>query len=154
MKDKEKYIRSTKLLREVFFGIRNSSTCLAEGVTLEVEGVLTHGIEVAEELPQRPIRKRINKMPYIRPLWWHSHITPDVEIYGEEFRITVKFGTIQPGHISIMEMPVYLGAKKSEELHMNATVIANSLPIPTKSSLQIDFDVISKPPLELDFLRQ
>lgn len=154
MRDKEKYIRSTKLLQKVFFGIRNSSTRLAEGVTLEIEGSLANGIEVAEELPQQPVRKRINKMPYIRSLWRNSHITPDVEIYGEEFRITVKFDTIQPGHISIIEVPVFIGFRESKHLLMNATVVSNNLPIPAKSALQIDFNVISKPPLELDFLRQ
>jgi hypothetical protein len=151
LRDKERYIRYTALLQETFIGIRNSSTRLAEGVLLEIEGSLAKGVEVAEELPQEPVRKRINLTPYIRPLWWHSHITPNVEIYSNEFRITVEFGTIQPGHISIMEAPIFLGSKESNKLLMNAKVVANNLPSPSESSLQVNFDVIPKPPIDINF---
>lgn len=154
MREKEQYVRASALLQKVFLGIRNSSTRLAEGVTLEIEGLLDQGIEVAEELPPPPVRKRINKVPHIRPLWWNSRITPDVETYDDKFRITIRFGTIQPGHISIMEEPVFLGSRESTRLLMNARVVANNLPLPAESSLQIDFDVIPKPPLDIHFLGQ
>ena len=154
MREKEQYIRSSELLQKVFFGIRNDSTRLAEGVTLEIEGLLAQGIEVAEELPPPPVRKSINKVPHIRPLLWNSRITPNVETYYNKFRITIQFGTIQPGHISIMEEPVFLGSRELTRLLMNARVVANNLPLPIESPLQIDFDVIPKPPLDIHFLRQ
>jgi hypothetical protein len=151
VREMEKYTRETALLQKSFIGIFNKSTKLAEGVILEVEGSLAEGIYVAEELPHKPDYNRINWMPPIRSQWWNSHITPDVEEYGDNFRITIKFGSIQPGHIAIMEAPVFLGSIECRKLLMNARVIANNLPAPVESSLQVEFDIISKPPVDLAF---
>jgi hypothetical protein len=154
MRDKEQYIRAKELLQKVFLGIRNSSTRLAEEVTLEIEGSLDQGIEIAEDLPQKPVRQLINKIPDIRPLRRNSYMTPNVERFGDEFRITIKFGTIPPGHISIMEVPVFLGSRESTKLLMNAQVVSNNLPLPIEFCLQVDFDITPKPPLDINFLRQ
>ena len=156
LRDKEQYVRAKALLQPAFLGIRNSSTRLAEEVTLEIEGSLTQGIEIAEELPPQPVRKRINKMPNIniRSHWWNSHITPEVKTYNDKFRVTIQFGTIKPGHILIMEVPVFLGSRESTKLLMNARLVANNLPLPIELSLQVDFDVILKQPLDINFLRQ
>lgn len=153
MRDKEKYERAKALLREVTIGIRNTSTRLAEGVILEIEGSLSNGIEVWEEFPQPPARKGLYAMPYIRPRWWNSHITPSVESFKGNFRVTVQFGTIQPGHISIMEAPILIGSKEAPSLSMNAKVVANNLPVPTESCLEIRFEVTRKPSFSIDYLR-
>lgn len=152
MRDKEKFIRASSLLSEVLLGIHNTSTILAEDVKLEVEGSLLGGIQVEEELPQRPVRKRIEKVPYIRPLWWNSRITPDVEVHGDKWRMTVRFGNIQPGYLSVMEVPFLLGSRECKELTMYAKIFANNLPSPVDSCLQTEFEVVSKPPLALEFL--
>jgi len=112
MREMEQYTRKTALLQKSFIGIFNKSTKLAEGVILEVEGSLAEGTYVVEELPQKPVYNRINWMPPIRSQWWNSHITPNVEEYADNFRITIKFGSIQPGHIAIMEAPVFFGSRE------------------------------------------
>jgi len=150
MRDKEKFVRASSLLRKVLLGIRNTSTILAEDVKLEVEGSLVGGIKVEKELPQPPVRKR--KVPYIRPLWWNSHITPDIEVHGDQWRMTVRFGNIQPGDLSIMEVPFFLGSRECKELTMYAKIFANNLPSPVDLCLQTEFEVVSKPPLGLEFL--
>ena len=151
MREMEQYTRKTALLQKSFIGIFNKSTKLAEGVILEVEGSLAEGVDVVEELPQKPIDKGM-KIPDIRSQWRDSHITPDVEKYGDNFRMTIKFGSIQPGHIAIMEAPVFLGSRECRKLLMNARVIANNLPAPVESSLQVNFDIISQPPVDRAFL--
>jgi hypothetical protein len=153
MRDKEKYERTKALLREVTIGIRNTSTRLAEGVILEVEGSLSNGIEVLEEFPQSPARRRLEAIPYIRPSWWNSRITPSVEKFRENFRVTVQFRTIQPGHISIMDVPILIGSKDALSLNVNAKVVANNLPVPTETSLEIRFEVTRKPSFSIDYLR-
>jgi hypothetical protein len=150
-REMEQYTRETALLQKSFIGIFNKSTKLAEGVILEVEGSLAEGIYVTEELPQKPVYKGM-KIPYIRSQWRDSHITPDVEKYGDNFRIIIKFGSIQPGHIAIMEAPVFLGSRECRKLLMNARVIANNLPAPVELPLQVEFDIISQPPIDLAFL--
>ncbi|MEQ9236633.1 hypothetical protein [Coleofasciculus sp. E2-BRE-01] len=152
MRDKEKFVRASSLLRTVFLGIRNTSTILAENVKLEVEGSLLGGIQVEKELPQSPVRRRIEKVPYKRSLLWNSHITPDIEVHGDQWRMTVRFGNIQPGYQSIMEVPFLLGSRECKELTMYAKIFANNLPSPVDLCLQTEFEVISKPPLGLDFL--
>ena len=153
LREMEQYTRETALLQESFIGIFNKSTKLAEGVILEVEGSLAEGVYVAEELPRKPVYKRINWMPPIRlrSQWLNSHITPNVEEYGDNFRITIKFGSIQPGHIAIMEDPVFFGSRECKTLLMKGRVIANNLPAPVESSLQVEFDIISQPPVDLAF---
>jgi hypothetical protein len=153
MRDNEKYIRLNALLKPVFLGIRNSSTRLAEGVILEIEGSLAQGITVAEDLPDKPVLKPIYEIPNIRALFQKPQIAPEIKIYGDQFRMTVQFDTIQPGHTLVMEVPVFLGSRESTELLMNVRVVANNLPIPTDSSIQVDFDVIPKPPLDIEMLR-
>ena len=155
MREMEQYTRETALLQKSFIGIFNKSTKLAEGVILEVEGSLAKGVYVTEELPQKPVLKLINLIPppyHLRSQWRDSHITPDVEKYGDNFRMTIKFGSIQPGHIAIMEAPVFLGSRECRKLLMNARVIANNLPAPVESSLQVNFDIISQPPVDRAFL--
>jgi hypothetical protein len=152
MRDKEKFVRASSLLRKVLLGIRNTSTILAEDVKLEVEGSLLGGIQVEEELPQRPVQRRIEKVPYMRPLWWNSHITPDIEVHGDQWRMTVRFGNIQPGYLSIMDVPFLLGSRECKELTMYAKIFANNLPSPVDSCLQTEFEVVSKPPLGLEVL--
>jgi hypothetical protein len=44
-----------------------------------------------------------------------------------------------------MEAPVFFGSRECRKLLMNARVIANNLPAPVESSLQVEFDIISKP---------
>lgn len=51
MRDKEKYIRTSKLCQEVYLSLYNSSSNMAENVRIEVEGTLSRGIYIAEELP-------------------------------------------------------------------------------------------------------
>jgi hypothetical protein len=153
MRDKEKYERAKALLREVTIGIRNTSTRFAEGVILEIEGSLSDGIEVWEELPQPPARRRLEAMPHIRPLWWNSRITPSVERFRGAFRTTVQFGTIQPGHISIMDAPILIGSKEAQSFDMNAKVVANNLPVPTETCLEIRFEVTRKSSFSTDYLR-
>jgi hypothetical protein len=153
MREQEKYIRANGLLKQVFLGIRNSSTRFAEGVLLEIEGSLDQSIEVAEELPEKPVLKNIEKIPKIRALFQKSQIAPEIKKYGDQFRIIIKFGTIQPGHIAIMEVPIFLGSREAKELLIQARVVANNLPMPIESSIQVDFDVIPKPPLDINLLR-
>jgi hypothetical protein len=154
MRDKEQYLRSEALLQQAFLGVRNTSTRLAEEVTLEIEGSLEQGIEIAEELPQQPVRRRIDKMINFSRLRLNSCLTPNIETYDDQFRITVQFGTIKPGHISVMKSPIFMGSRKSPNLLINAQVFANNLPLPIELSLQINFNVIPKAPLDIDFLRQ
>jgi hypothetical protein len=123
-------------------------------VILEIEGSLADGIQVHEELPRRPERIRINaRMPHIRPLWWNSHITPSIDEYAGRFRITIKFGAVQPGHISLMDSPVLIGSKKAASLTMNTRVVANNLPVPDESCLEVRFELENKSPFDLDYLR-
>jgi hypothetical protein len=155
MRDKEQYERSKALLQTAFLGIRNTSTQLAEEVTLEIEGSLTPSFEVAEDLPQQPVRRRIDKiMVNIRSPWRNSRIAPNIETYDDQFRIKIHFGTIKPGQILVMDEPIFLGAKVPEKLLMNTRVFANNLSFPIEFALGIDFEVISMPPLDIDFLRQ
>jgi hypothetical protein len=154
MREKDRFERARALLREITIGIRNSSTRLAEGVILEVEGTLADGIQVHEELPKRPERMRINAiMPHIRPIWWNSHITPSLDEYEGRFRLNIKFGAVQPGHISLMDAPILIGSKKAASLTMNTRVVANNLPVPDESSLEVRFKLENRPPFDLDFLR-
>jgi hypothetical protein len=154
MREKDKYERARALLRETTIGIRNLSTRLAEGVILEIEGTLADGIQIHEELPRCPERMRINaRMPHIRPLWWDSHITPSIDEYEGRFRVTIKFGSVQPGHISLMDAPILIGSKKAASLTMNTRVVANNLPVPDESSLEVRFMLENRLPFDLDFLR-
>jgi hypothetical protein len=152
MKDKDKFIRATSLLNEVFLGIHNTSTIFAEDVKLEVKGSLLGGIQVKEELPQKPERRRIDNVPYIRPFWWNSRIIPNIEVHGDQWRMTIRFGNIQPGSLSIMKFPFFLGSSECRELTMHANIFANNLPSPVDSCLQTEFEVVVKPPLSHEFL--
>jgi hypothetical protein len=155
MREKDRYERARALLCETTIGIRNSSTRLAEGVILEIEGSLADGIQVHEELPRRPERMRINaaRMSHIRPLGRNSHITPSIDEYEGRFRITIKFGAVQPGHISLMDAPILIGSTKAASLTMNTRVVANNLPVPDESCLEVVFRLENKPPFDLNYLR-
>jgi hypothetical protein len=124
-------------------------------VILEIEGSLADGIQVHEELTRRPERIGINaRMPqHIRSLWWNSHITPSIDEYAGRFRIAIKFGAVQPGHISLMDAPILIGSKKAASLTMNTRVVANNLPVPDESCLEVRFKLENKPPFDLDYLR-
>ena len=154
MRDKDRYLRARALLREATIGIRNTSTCVAEGVILEIQGSLADGIAVSKALPRRPERKLINaRMPDIMAHGRSFPATPSVETYGQSFRVTVEFGAVQPGHISLSRTPLFIGSKQATILTMQTRVVANNLPVPDESYLEVRFKIETRPPFDLDTLR-
>jgi hypothetical protein len=52
-----------------------------------------------------------------------------------------------------MDAPILIGSKKAASLTMNTRVVANNLPVPDESSLEVRFKLENRPPFDLDFLR-
>ena len=156
-RDKEEYLRTRALLKPVCFVIRNQSGSLAEGVRVEVVGSSTDGISILNEddLPRKPAYRRFDNLSRNLRIGPQSRQGPktEVEHYGNGWTLTVNFGNVQPkSHVWTME-PFYIGSASRTCLELEASIYADNLPEPQKTTLTIRFVIEKKPALTLDVLK-
>lgn len=67
--------------------------------------------------------------------------------------MSICFGNIQPGYRASIDEPFFLGSTESKNLEMSVKIFANNLPKPIESSLRVEFEVILKPSIPLEYLK-
>lgn len=146
-RDKEEYVRLTKLLKPVAFVIYNQSNLLAENVRVEIINNFADSIKILQEIPTAPFRNRFNNIARnFRPIG-QAKSPIDIIYHGDGWTLTVNFGNVQPKSSIWLNEPFFLGSTQQEELKIEAFIYADNIPEPQKVNLTAKFVIENKPAL-------
>lgn len=134
------------LLKKVGIRLRNPGIVTAFNARLEIfianEDVL---FATKSDFPDRPrkyfdflapIQERVS-FPAIEQIG--SRLSIDKN--GDGWLITITFGSIQPKAEDWLEEPIFIGSRKSQDVHFEAVIYADNAPDPIRVPLCVHFQV-------------
>lgn len=132
------YVMATSLLRSLGFTLKNTGSTLAVNARLQITGERREGILIMEEseYPERPREGRYIaaiRMPNL------AKNRIDIEHHGDEWTLTVEFGSVQPQATARSSGCFYVGAEEPAKLEIEALIYCDNLTAPVRVPLAIDF---------------
>lgn len=133
------YVRATSLLRALGFTLKNTGSILAVNACLQIVGERREDVKIIEEseYPERPKVGRLYAAAFRMPNLAKNRI--NVEYHGDEWTLTVKFGSVQPQATARSSGYFYVGAEEPTRLEIEALIYCDNLGVPMRVPLAINF---------------
>ncbi|OLE97103.1 MAG: hypothetical protein AUG75_12255, partial [Cyanobacteria bacterium 13_1_20CM_4_61_6] len=132
------YIRLTSILREVGFTLKNTGSILAARAHLQIIAERKDHVLIVDEsrYPKFPQRQRT--IPMFLPNMGPNRIS--VDNHGNQWSLSLSFGSLQPKASTWSNGVFYVGALKPCQLNLEAHIYADNLSEPIKVPLSIDIE--------------
>lgn len=133
------YVRSTSLLWPLGFTVKNTGSILAVNARLQITGERRENVKIIEEseYPERPKAGQLHATAFRMPNLAKNRI--DVDYHGDEWTLTVEFGSVQPQATARSSGCFYVGAEEPTRLEIEALIYCDNLGAPARVPLAIDF---------------